>query len=177
VRRSRLGFQSLQLRRIPQSELSNSAAAFVLHSGKITQVREDFTMDDGRVFNPDSESGQSREGAKKLFALGVSANFAPLRGQKILFNRELRKPRESFPGKPRDVSRLSRLSRFPPSSLFDCIGRSRAFPRRFLPQRTQREELMTFLLCGLCVLCGSIPFGCGGPRWAFCASETCAPQR
>jgi len=47
------------------------------------------------------------------------------------------------------------------------LEKSRPFPRRFLPQRTQRtqrEELMTFLLCDLCVLCGSILFGCGVSR-------------
>jgi len=64
----------------------------------------------------------------------------------------------------------ARLSPTELKAIRSTVRKNRAFPRRFLPQRTQRtqrEELKTFLLCDLCVLCGSILFGFGWPRCAI----------
>jgi hypothetical protein len=34
-------------------------------------------------------------------------------------------------------------------------------------QRTQRQELMVFFLCDLCVLCGQFSLVAALPRWTF----------
>ncbi len=142
-----------------------------LHSGSFTQFHNDFTTYVGRIFNPDSESGQSREGAKFFSSWRLCA-FAPLKGLSLSVQSVQSVPlQERIAHFRRDFSDGLFLRIF--FHLCDFASLRLCVEMSFLSVKSVKSvvQLLWVAALPLWVIRGSILFDCGFPRYDFCVSS------